>query len=369
MSCPVRLAVVAAFALLSVQSPASARDIVDSTGRTVAVPDEVSRVICSGAGSLRLLTYLGAQDKVVAVDDMETRRQQFDARPYAMANPQFKSLPVFGEFRGFDRPEQILALDPQPEVILKATVTGTGIDPVDLEKKTGIPVITIDFGDLGKRRDRLYAALRIMAQVVDRKARADEVISFLDQRIADLKQRSDIGAGGGSPTVYIGGVAYKGPHGFQATEPTYPPFDFVGLRNVANSGGGMAKDLAHTDVAKEMIVKWNPEFLFLDLATLQLGDIGGGLSELRTDPSYRSLTAVKEGRVYGLLPYNWYSQNFGSILANAYFIGKLVWPQGFQDIVPASEADAIYTFLVGKPAFKAMNASFRNLAYTPVPLQ
>ncbi|MDX9860368.1 MAG: iron ABC transporter substrate-binding protein [Rhodospirillales bacterium] len=364
-----RFAILSVVAILAIQSTATAREIIDSTGRAVTIPERVSRVICSGAGSLRLLTYLGAQDKVVAVDDMETRRQQFDARPYALANPQFSAMPVFGEFRGFDRPEQILSLDPQPEVILKAIVTGTGIDPVDLEKKTGIPVVTIHFGNLGTQRGRLYAALRIMADVVDRKARAEEVIAFFDGRIADLRRRSEIGSAGASPTVYIGGVAYRGPHGFQATEPTYPPFDFVGLRNVANRADGIAKDLPHANVAKEMIVKWNPDFLFLDLATLQLGNTGGGLSELRTDPSYRSLTAVREGRVHGLLPYNWYSQNFGSILANAYFIGRLVWPQGFQDITPADEADAIYTFLVGRPVFEAMNASFGNLAYIPVPLQ
>lgn len=362
------LAAAAAFFLLSLQPTAAARNIVDSTGRTVTIPDRVSRVICSGAGSLRLLTYLGAQEKVIAVDDMETRRRQFDARPYAMANPRFKTLPVFGEFRGFDRPEQILALDPQPDVILKAIVTGTGIEPIDLEKKTGIPVVTIDFGDLGKGRDRLYQALRIIADVVDRKDRAEEVVSFFDKRIADLRQRSEAGGADTPPSVYIGGIAYRGPHGFQATEPTYPPFDFVGLHNVANSGDGMAKDLSHTDVAKEMIVKWNPDFLFLDLSTLQLGETGGGLFELRTDPSYRSLTAVKESRVFGLLPYNWYSQNFGSILANAYFIGKLVRPAGFTDIDSAAEADAIYTFLVGKPVFKPLNASFKNMVYRLVPL-
>jgi len=358
----------AACALLIVPSAAAARDIVDSAGRTVAVPDTVSRVIGSGSGTLRLLTYLGAQDLVVAVDDMETRRPQFDARPYAMANPQFKALPVFGEFRGFDRPEQILALESRPQVILKAIATGTGIDPVDLERKTGIPVVTIDFGDLGERRDRLYQALRIMAEVVDRRERAEAVIAFFERRIADLGRRSAANPAEAPPSVYVGGVAYKGPHGIQSTEPTYPPFGFVGLRNVANSGAGIARDLTHTSVAKEMIVTWDPDFLFLDLSTLQLGNSAGGLFELRNDPAYRSLTAVRQGRVYGLLPYNWYSQNFGSILANAYFIGKLVRPRGFADIDPAAEADAIYTFLVGKPVFGVLDAAFGHLAYRPVPV-
>ena len=37
---------------------------------------------------------------IVAVDDIETRRKQFDARPYALANPQFKKMPIFGSSAG-----------------------------------------------------------------------------------------------------------------------------------------------------------------------------------------------------------------------------------------------------------------------------
>lgn len=72
----------------------------DATGRELNIPQRLERVICSGPGSLRLLTYLQAQRLAVAVDDMETRRTMFDARPYALANPWFKTLPTFGEFRG-----------------------------------------------------------------------------------------------------------------------------------------------------------------------------------------------------------------------------------------------------------------------------
>ena len=61
--------------------------ITDAAGRQVTVPTEVSRVICSGPGALRLLSYLGAQDLIVAVDDIEVKRSRFDARPYALANP------------------------------------------------------------------------------------------------------------------------------------------------------------------------------------------------------------------------------------------------------------------------------------------
>jgi iron complex transport system substrate-binding protein len=353
--------------LVGTVGAANARVVVDSAGRSVTIPDRVSRLICSGAGSLRLLTYLQAQEHVIAVDDIEVKRQKFDARPYALANPRFRTLPVFGEFRGFDRPERILSLQPQPEVILKAVVTGTGIDPAELQDKTGIPVVVIDFGDLGDQRDRLYGSLRLIGDIVDRKERAEALIAYFESRISDLERRTRARATTSPPSAYVGGVAFKGPHGFQATEPGYPPFGFVGVRNLAHWGGA-TRNVAHADVAKEAIVAWDPDFLFLDLATLQLGTGKGAMAELRTDPAYRSLTAVAKRRVFGLLPYNWYSQNFESILANAYFIGKIVHPDGFADIDPAVEADRIFEFFVASPVFKQMDAEFGGLVFKPIPL-
>lgn len=354
--------------VLSLASSATAMEVTDAMGRSVDVPDKVERVICSGSGCLRLLTYLQAQDLAVAVDDIESRRNRFDSRPYALANPQFKDMPIFGQFRGQDNPELILTLDPQPQLIFKTFAT-MGHDPEELQAKTGIPVVVLDVGNLGAQRESFYASLRLMGEVAGRSERAEELIAYFEASIADLAARTEGVAEEGRPSVFLGGVAYKGPHGFQSTEPGYPPFAFVGARNLAHSEGGAAKDVSNTSVAKEQIVAWDPDYLFVDLSTLQMGDEAGGLHELRTDPAYATLTAVREGRVFGVLPYNWYSQNYESILANAYFIGKTLYPDRFEDIDPAAKADEIYAFVVGKPVYGAMNETFGNLAYTRIPVR
>jgi iron complex transport system substrate-binding protein len=351
---------------------AATREITDALGRKVEIPDKVERVICSGSGCLRLLTYLQAQDMVVAVDDIESRRRQFDARPYAMANPQFKSLPVFGEFRGKDNPELIMTLDPGTQVILKLVGTGkgtVGMEPGELQGKTGIPVVALKYGNLGKMKEELYGSLRIMADVVGKQQRAIAICRFFDDHIADLKKRTADIPEARRPSVYLGGVAYAGPHGFQSTEPTYPPFRFVNARNLADHTNPKAGEITSTDIAKEKLVEWNPDYLFLDLSTLQFGDQAGGLYELKTDPACQTLTAVKTGKVYGVLPYNLYNQNFESIFADAYFIGTLLYPERFADIDPAAKADESFTFLVGRPVFAEMNARFQGLAFRPVPLK
>jgi len=153
------------------------RTIVDAAGRKVEIPKKIERVICSGPGCLRLLVYLQSQDKIVAVDNMEKRKSIFDARPYALANPQFKEYPLFGEFRGHDNPELIMGLEPFPQVIFK-TYSSMGYDPVKLEKKTGIPVVVLNYGDMFKYRKDFFNAIRIIGKVMDKGERAEELIAF-----------------------------------------------------------------------------------------------------------------------------------------------------------------------------------------------
>ncbi len=351
------IAILLGLICLASAAPASASDVKD---------EEIKHVICSGAGCLRLLTYLQAERMVVAVDDIESRRHRFDARPYSLANPQFKELPIFGQFRGHDNPELIMALEPQPQIIFKTYGSSMGYDPKELQEKTGIPVTVLHYGNLGRLRPQLFASLRTMGKALGKEERAEAVISFIENTIEDLAQRTNQVKPEDQPSVFVGGVAFKGPHGFQATEPGYPPFTFINAKNPAYDTTLSGKELSHSNVSVEMILEWNPDYLFLDLSTLQLGNKAGGLFELRTSPAYQTLSAVQAGKVYGLLPYNWYTKNYGSILANAYFIGKLLYPEHFADIDPKAKADEIYTFLVGKPVFSIMNDMFGKLAYEKI---
>ncbi|MCF7936461.1 MAG: iron ABC transporter substrate-binding protein [Synergistales bacterium] len=342
-------------------------EVTDAWGRELTVPRHPERVICSGPGSLRYLVYLQAEDRIVGVDDMEKSRRTFEARPYFLAHPEFKEQPLFGEFRGHDNPELIAALDPRPQVIFR-TYGNMGYDPEELQAKTGIPVVVLNYGTLTTYRDDMEEALRIMGRVLGREERAGAVIDFFAEAQADLEARTGDIPKKGRPTCYVGGIAHKGPHGFRSTEPAYPPFVFTNARNVAFDPSREGGQLQHATVAREQIVAWDPDYLFVDLSTVQAGQESGAVYQLQHDACYQVLTAVLEDRVYGVLPYNWYTRNYGSILANAYFVGSVLYPERFSDIDPVAKADEIYTFLVGGPVFDKMNESFLNLVFTRLDL-
>ncbi len=339
------------------------RTITDMAGREVTIPATVERVICSGSGALRLLTYLQAHDKIVAVDSAEMGTP-VDVRPYAIANPQFKDYPVFGDFRGMDNPERILGLAVQPQVILK--IEG-GYDYEQLAARTGIPVVVIGYGNLNEERETLNATLRLMAEVVGAEARAEELIAYFDSLTEDLRARG--AASAAQPTAFVGGIAARGAHGFTATERNFTPFAFLGAHNVAarSAANGLSStgtSSSHATIAREQLLEWDPDYIFLDLATTRGG--GGGLDQLRNDPIYRGMTAVRKERVFGLLPYNSYTRNFDTVLANTYYIGTVLYPDAFADIDPYAKADEIYTFLNGAPAMAELTEMFPGQVFAPL---
>ncbi|AAM05554.1 TPA: iron ABC transporter substrate-binding protein [Methanosarcina acetivorans] len=342
--------------------------IITCFGRNVTIPENIDRVVCSGGGCLRYLVYLQAQNYVVGVDSIEKEKREIEGRPYVLANPQLKDYPLIGEFRGEDDPEKMIAVGPQ--VILKTITPGSvsvtsAADADKLQDETGIPVVMFPYGSLKNQKDRVEMnnSLRVMGEVVDKQERAEEVIAYIDATMHDLQNRTVGILESERKVVYVGGVSSRAAaYGIISTEPAYPPFLWVNANNVA---AGIGADHAH--IAMEALLDWDPEYLFVDMSTIQRCD-GGAIGELKNDAALTGLSAIKNNKVYGVIPYNYYSINFESVLANAYFVGKVLYPALFEDINPEAKANEIYTFFVGKPVFSELNGQYGNLVFKQIPL-
>ena len=323
-------------------SPSSTENtvtITDMTGHTVPVPANVQRVVGIEAGALRLLAYLNATDRVVGVEDIERQ----GGKPYNYAYPALADLPVIGPIHGGD-PELITAA--QPDVIFW-TYTEAG-EADDLQAQTGIPVVTLNYGDLDDHRATFYRALRLTACILEVEHRAEAVISYIDATIADLDTRTRDIPDSARPSCYVGGVCYRGAHGIASTEPDYAPFQFVHADNVA---GSLQQEHAFVDI--EAIIEWNPDVLFIDEGGSQLV-----MQDITNHSVLADVRAIRQGQIYGVLPYNWYSTNYGTVLANAYYIGSVLYPDAFSDIDPEVKANEIYQMLLGSPIYQDMQTAY-----------
>lgn len=345
--------------LLLSLSVAAARTvtITDAAGRPVSAPKDPKRIVCIGPGALRLIVYLQAENKVVGVEDMEKANP--GGRPYWLAHPELSKLPRCGPGgpSGINKkPDLEAVLSLSPEVIF-ITYMEEGLAD-EVEQTLGIPVVVLSYGKFATFDDGVFDSIRIAGTVLGRENRARSVIDYINGLRDELIRRGESFPEEKKPSVYVGGIGYKGAYGIESTEQHYIPFDWVGTKNLAEQTAASVG--SHVFMDKEMLLKLNPEVIFID---------GGGLDLTREDyrkkpEYYNALSAFAAKRVYTLHPFNWYTTNIGTALCDAFAIGKILYPDAYRDIDPEKKADEIYTFLVGTPVYEAMKKNYGKIGQT-----
>ncbi len=327
------------------------RTVTDALNRKVPLPDSVERAVCIRASAIRLVTYAGGVPFICGVEEQETRD---NAYTHTLAYPELKEKPIIGPPMGGDT-ELIMAA--RPDVIFMSTTTVGDAD--DLQKRTGIPVITLEYGDIGRHRDTFYRSLRLIGDVLHTRSRADSLIHFIDDQIAELRQR--VKGQDSSRRVYIGGISYKGQKGITSTDPYYAAFRFLNVNNVASSiDSAYVSPITGTYIDWEQLADWDPEFIFIDISGLPLIEEEFNIRK----KANQQLTAYRNGQVYALWPYNDSHSNFEIMLINAWNVGKVLFPLQFRDISIREKADEILVRFIGKPIEKELRTrwgEYRNI--------
>lgn len=335
---------------------ADSRTITDMGGRKVTVPAHPERIVCLGPGALRLIVYLEVTDRVVAVESME--KMNPTGRPYWIARPELHDLPSCG-------PGGPAAINKKPalEALLRArpdVIFVTYMDPAlaeDVQKTLSIPMVGLTYGEFATFDEAVYDSLRIAGTVLGQSDRAEAVVDYISRLRDDLMNRTR-----NVPTparAFVGGIGHRGAQGIESTEQNYIPLDGINAVNLADTvEAGIG---SHVFMDKEMLLKIDPEVIFID---------GGGLAlvagDFRKKPDYyRALTAFQTGRVYTLLPFNFYTTNIGTALADAYAVGKILYPDRFADVDPEKKADEIYTELLGRPVYADMARDYGPIGGMP----
>ncbi len=320
--------------ILIFPSSINAIEISDLAGRKLNLPDEIEKIAAVGPGALRLVVYLEAEDKVVGVEEFEKRNQK---RPYIIAKPELLELPVIGPQFGGDA-ELITAQN--PDLIIASYLSRAEMD--SLQTKTQIPVVSINDGSPGSMTEKeLKTALNFLAKILDKEKRAEELINFFNQSKVELQAKT--GDLESDLRLYIGGIGNKGAQGISSTESNYPPFKYLGLKNIIEE-----KDKSNFSISKERLLLEDPDLIFIDQ---------GGLKLVKNDlkrKEFRYLKAYQQNNIYQLLPYNHYTSNFATMLADAYYIAKILYPEKFKEVEPKEKADQIYQKFVGKPVYNEM---------------
>ncbi len=308
------------------------RAITDGAGRQVEVPQKVESIVCVGVGALRYTCYVGAADLVVGVEDYETKSGM--DRLYNYVNfDKFKDLPVIGT-NGQPYTEEIINLAPDVIVMSKSA----SVEADDLQAKTGTPVVVVPGSDTTLDQNA-YDTIRILGELYGMETHATDLTNYLKNIQKDLDDRTKNIPESSKPSVYVGGVSFKGHHGFEGTESHYGPFQLIHAKNLADTTGQNGA----FNIDLEQVLSWDPDIIFVDF---------NGMSLIKEDYSmnpdyYNSLTAVQEGKVFSQISFRSFASNLETALADTYYAACIMYPEQFKDVNPVARAEEIFEKLLG----------------------
>lgn len=336
---------------VAVETEADLRTVTDLLGRTVTIPCRVETVATLNSAA-RLVVYAGAAHKLCGVT--ETDRKGVEGMPYSYVNKQFFSgLTLTGSGGSSDTvfSENLVLLD--PDVVFAFTGDRVRLDR--LSKQTSLPIIGLSAS--GMFADDFLESLTLIGTVTGCEVEAARVVEALKGWQTDLTARTEKIDDEAKPTVYMGGMGFRGPHGFDGTCALYPPFTVIAAAHIADLPGRSGPFLMNP----ETVAAADPDIIFLNPSNLPL---------IREDYNrhpdfYRSLKAVREGRLYSQVSYNYNSTNMEIAVADAYYAGTVLYPEAFADIDFAAKAEEIFETMLGcryLPVLDAAGIGFSKLS-------
>jgi iron complex transport system substrate-binding protein len=285
------------------------RSVTDSANRRVSVPAQVQRVFPAGPPAAIWLYTLAPEALI--------------GWPRANRGPELEFLlpgignrPEVGRLTGRGNTtnlEQLLLT--KPDLIVDAGSTRqTFVELADrVQAQTGIPYALID-----GRLEVTAQGYILLGELTGRVARAAQLARYAADTLATVRER--VARATSQPRVYYA----RGPEGLETGmggSINVEMFEAMGIRHVAAGlQGGLAT------VSMEQVLGWDPEVIVtIDQTFAQT---------VRTNPLWRSVSAVKSGRVHlsPKLPFGWIDfPPSVNRLPGLWWLGSKVFPALFPE--------------------------------------
>ena len=325
--------------------------ITDMIGREVnVVPGSYQRVVCIGAGALRMFSYIGDVQLLAGVEDIDNlslseRPKMFDsvARPYMLAyGDVFTALPscgVGGPNTQAAEAEKILTCN--PDLVISEYEDVEKEDA--LQEQLGVPVITLKAGPGGVFDESFKATMRMLGVLFQQEEKAEKLVSFIEEEQAEISSRTADVKEEDKPSVYICGLGNWGTTNHLMTAQNYISFQVANVKNAVND---LEKNgIQAIEEEKFVALGENVDIMIIDAAAVK--NIKPLYAE--TPDMFDVCKAWQNGEVYLEMAYNAYYTNYEIALINTWFLAKTVYPELFADIDLTEKTNEVTEIFLGQP--------------------
>lgn len=331
-------------------------EVVDMINRKVNIKaGSYSRVVCIGAGALRMYSYIGDVNKLCGVEDIDNdslanRPKMFDSvsRPYFIANKDvFNKLPscgVGGPNAQSAEAEKILSCN--PDIIISEYEDVSKADA--LQKQVGVPVITLRYGSKGIFDGNVKNSLSLLGKVFNQENRANELNNYINNEKETISNR--VKNVTEKKKVYICGLGNWGTTDYLMTAQNYEPFNVCNIDNVINDlpNDGIQK------IEKEKFVSLGND---IDIMIIDAAAVKNIKPLYKNDNTiFSSCKAWINNEVYLQMAYNAYYTNLETALINTWFNAKVVYPSLFSDIEMNAKTNEVTNMFLNKELANQINS-------------
>ena len=300
--------------------------VTDMIGREVTVtPGSYKRVVCIGAGALRMYSYIGDVALLCGVEDIDNtslseRPKMFDsvARPYMLAYGEaFKALPscgVGGPQAQTAEAEKILSCN--PDIVISEYEDVEKEDA--LQEQLGVPVITLKAGPGGVFDESFFGTMELLGVIFQNEEKAEKLVSFIKAERAEIEKRTADIQDADKPAVYICGLGNWGTtnHLMIGTD-KYIVFKVANIKNAVTGIEGPA--IQAIEEEKFVSVGEDMDVIIMDAAAVK------NIKPLYTEnpAMFDTCKAWQDGEVYLEMAYNAYYTNYEIALMNQVFMSAI----------------------------------------------
>jgi len=263
-----------------------AAELVDATGRTVRLPDQVTRIMAAGPNAAVPL-YVLAPEKMIGWPIAPRPAEREFLLPSTVDLPELGRLTGRGDTANIE-----VVIKEHPDLVFDfGSVTPTYVSLAErVEHQSGIPYLLLD----GKL-DQSAASIRTIGKVLGVPERAEAVAHYLEDTEHLLDSRLKDLAPSARRRVYLARQANGLETGLQGSINT-EIIERAGGINVAERGtgrGGIA------DVSIEQVIAWAPDTVITWDAEFY--------ARVEADPVWQTVPAVRNQRVFlaPRLPFGW----------------------------------------------------------------
>lgn len=292
------------------QTDSGVREITDMAGRTMTIPNEIQSVFSTGPVSAIYL-YTLVPDKLLGwnyeLNDIEK----------SIILEKYQSIPNFGMGDAINY-EAVIAAG--PTIAFNVTTINEGnMDASDkLAESLGIPVVMVS-SDLLEAPD----VYRFMGDLFGVQEQAEKLAAYAEDTFNDItnlnipdEKKVRIYYGNGEDSLETAPAGSR--HG--------QIIDLINAINVADLELG---DGSRVQISPEQLLDWDPDVIVVNGEPKSNMSGGTAADEIRKNPNFATLTAIKNGKVYGTpnAPFSWVDRPPGpNRIVGMRWLSGLIYP-------------------------------------------